>query len=234
MSSGPSAPTSSSPAAATVAVRQEASASSSLPSSSSSSNGLAKETQDQSANTSGIPTAPFITDVEEFLGGPDEPVASTLRKFQETVSKYKFMEVNTAQRKTVLEQKIPDIRDTLRMVEFLKLRKDDPNPVDTTFELNDTLYARATLENVETVNLWLGANVMLTYPIEEAITLLSAKLSGAEKSLQGAKADLEFLRDQITTMEVNTARVHNWDVKRRREKRLQDAKEAAVEKGQGR
>ncbi len=63
---------------------------------------------------------------------------------------------------------------------------------------------------------------MLTYELDEAIDLLSNKLSTAEKSLKGAKLDLEFLRDQITTMEVNTARVHNWDVKRRRERRLRE------------
>jgi hypothetical protein len=60
---------------------------------------------------------------------------------------------------------------------------------------------------------------MLEYPLEEAISLLSAKLAGAEKSLAASKEDLDFLREQITIMEVNTARVHNWDVKRRRERR---------------
>jgi len=59
---------------------------------------------------------------------------------------------------------------------------------------------------------------MLSYPLDEAITLLETKLAGAKKSLENFKMDLEFLRDQITTMEVNTARVHNWDVGRRREK----------------
>lgn len=62
---------------------------------------------------------------------------------------------------------------------------------------------------------------MLEYPLDEAITLLTGKLSGAEKSLVAAKEDLDFLREQITIMEVNTARVHNWDVKRRRERREQ-------------
>lgn len=59
---------------------------------------------------------------------------------------------------------------------------------------------------------------MLSYPLEEAMSLLQARLSGSKKSLNTIKEDLDFLRDQITTMEVNTARVHNWDVKRRREK----------------
>lgn len=60
---------------------------------------------------------------------------------------------------------------------------------------------------------------MLTYTLDDAIELLVEKLHTAEANLVGAKEDLAFLRDQITTMEVNTARVHNWDVKRRREQR---------------
>jgi hypothetical protein len=62
------------------------------------------------------------------------------------------------------------------------------------------------------------ANVMLSYPLEEAISLLQARLTGSEKSLTTITEDLDFLRNQITTMEVNTARLHNFDVKRRREK----------------
>ncbi|GAC72991.1 molecular chaperone Prefoldin, subunit 3 [Moesziomyces antarcticus T-34] len=170
-------------------------------------------------NSRGIPHAPFISNVQEYLGGPDEEVEPTLKKFQETMSKYKFMELNTAQRRRGLEEKIPDIRKTLQMVNFLQQKKDDPDSIQTTFELNDTLYAKAQLDPVDTVHLWLGANVMLEYPLEEAISLLSAKLAGAEKSLAASKEDLDFLREQITIMEVNTARVHNWDVKRRRERR---------------
>lgn len=79
--------------------------------------------------------------------------------------KYRFMEMTTAQRRQGLEQKIPDISKTLDMVRLLKKRRvrrdppadqDDPEPIETTFELADTLFARATLEPVEHVNLWLG------------------------------------------------------------------------------
>lgn len=36
--------------------------------------------------TNGIPEAPFIEDVEKFLGGADADVAPTLQKFQEAMS----------------------------------------------------------------------------------------------------------------------------------------------------
>ena len=54
-------------------------------------------------------------------------------------SKYRFMEASTAQRRKGLEQKIPDISKTLDMVEMLKRRRDEPEPIETLYELNDTL-----------------------------------------------------------------------------------------------
>ncbi|PWN24137.1 Prefoldin, subunit 3 [Microstroma glucosiphilum] len=166
---------------------------------------------------SGIPQAPFIEDVESHLGGPDVPVQATLQKFQEALQKYKIMESSTFSRSKSLQEKIPDIEKTLAMVEHLKELREEGKGMETRFELHDTLYASAEIEPVDEVNLWLGANVMLSYPLEEAITLLSSKLSTAQKSLKSADSDLDFLRDQITTMEVNIARTHNWDVRRRRE-----------------
>jgi stress response protein YsnF len=44
---------------------------------------------------------------------------------------------------------------------------------------------------------------MVAYPIGEAMTLLTAKLTSQQKSMQTCQEDLEFLREQITTMEVN-------------------------------
>lgn len=73
---------------------------------------------------------------------------------------------------------------------------------------------------------------MLMYPLAEAAELLSSKLAGARKNLTEVVEDLEWIREQVTVMEVNFARVHNWDVKRRRsakggeEKSLMGEKEA--------
>ncbi|KAI6143209.1 Prefoldin subunit 3 [Pisolithus tinctorius] len=197
-------------------------------------------------NPRGIPKAPFIANVEEYIGGPDGDVEGPLKDFQDAIAKYRYMDGSLTQRRKGLEDKIPDIRKTLQMVEFLKQRRDrkqkaddqeddleedDENsegakkPLTTTFELNDTLFAEAQLDDTDTVYLWLGANVMLSYEIPEAITLLRSKLDAAETSLKTAIEDLEFVREQLTVMEVNTARMYNWDVKRRRERR--SAEEAA-------
>jgi len=74
-------------------------------------------------NPRGIPVAPFIDNVSDYVSSREE-VEPTLRNFQEMISKYQFMEVNTQRRGQGLREKIPDIRKTLEMVRFLTLRKE--------------------------------------------------------------------------------------------------------------
>ncbi|KAL4785930.1 prefoldin subunit 3 [Aspergillus varians] len=177
-------------------------------------------------NPRGIPVAPFVDNVADYVSSRAE-VEPTMRSFQEMISKYQFMEVNTQRRASGLREKIPDIKKTLEMVRFLKSRRENhPAPLETNFELNDTLYARATVNPADTeeVYLWLGANVMLAYPIGEAHGMLEEKLDAAQLSLANCEEDLEFLREQITTLEVATARVYNWDVVQRRKDKA-DGKE---------
>ncbi|KAI9495735.1 Prefoldin subunit-domain-containing protein [Zychaea mexicana] len=165
------------------------------------------------ANPRGIPRSPFVERVEDYVSDA-EPADVVLRKFQETIR----------QRRKVLEEKIPEIEKTIAMVDFLIEKQEVNEPVYTDYELNDTLYAKAKVETSGTVYLWLGANVMLEYTFEEAKDLLTSKFDTAKTSLRNTIEDLEFLRDQITTMEVNTARIYNWDVKQRRLAREQAAK----------
>ena len=61
---------------------------------------------------------------------------------------------------------------------------------------------------------------MLSYEITAAIELLRSKLKSAQENLENLVTDLEYLKEQVTIMEVNMARVYNWDVKTRREARL--------------
>lgn len=56
---------------------------------------------------------------------------------------------------------------------------------------------------------------MLLYPLAEAAALLEEKLAAAKKSLKEAVEDLEWIREQVTVMEVNFARVHNVSNPRR-------------------
>ncbi|KAF1843949.1 prefoldin subunit 3 [Cucurbitaria berberidis CBS 394.84] len=169
-------------------------------------------------NPRGIPNAVFIDRVEDYVTDRSE-VESTINSFKEMISKYQFMQQSTQRRAAGLKDKIPDIQKTLETVRFLRSRQDDAEPLETTFELNDTLYAKAEVPLTEEVYLWLGANVMLAYPIPEAEELLHSKLETAKYTLSTCEEDLDFLREQITTLEVAFARVYNWDVAQRRKER---------------
>ena len=203
-------------------------------------------------NPRGIPTFPFMSNVADYVKSIEE-VESTLQRFQEMVSKYTFMQQNVERRVVGLREKLPEMKRTLQVVKFLKKKRkqladqkkengvgnssldegDDEDSlsekktasdeIETTFSLQDTLYAKAIIKpaEIDEVYLWLGANVMVAYPLDEAEELLQGKQDKAKESMTACDEDLEFLRVQITTLEVAIARVHNWDVGEKRKLRAQ-------------
>lgn len=50
---------------------------------------------------------------------------------------------------------------------------------------------------------------MLEYPLDEARDMLEKNLNNANTTLYSTGEDLKFLKEQITTCEVNIARVYN-------------------------
>ncbi|MBN3322956.1 PFD3 protein, partial [Atractosteus spatula] len=164
----------------------------------------------------GIPEAVFVEDVDAFMKQPgNETADAVLRKLDEQYQKYKFMELNLAQKKLRLKSQIPQIKQTLEILKHMQKKKDTTDPLETHFLLADNLYCKALVPPTDKVCLWLGANVMLEYDIDEAQALLEKNLATATRNLESLEEDLDFLRDQFTTTEVNMARVYNWDVKRR-------------------
>lgn len=118
-----------------------------------------------------------------------------------------MMEISLNNKRVRLQSKLQDLTKSIDSIEGLQ-----SNPTASFhFELNDTLYTRARLPSPEltTVHLWLGANVMLSYPVQDGLKLLREKKGEADEMIKKCEDDLLFLRDQITTMEVNTARVYN-------------------------
>jgi prefoldin subunit 5 len=119
------------------------------------------------------------------------------------------MEAQLQRSKQVLKAKLPDITNALEMVEFLQTKEED---LEVDFQLADCVWTKAQVPRTETVALWLGANVMLEYPHEEAKELLIRNLANAQTALQSTDEDLKFLKEQITTCEVNLSRVYNYTV----------------------
>lgn len=179
-------------------------------------------------NPRGIPEAPFVEKVEQYVKSPED-FDMCFSKFQEHLSKYKYMQESKLANITQLKSKIPDIENTLNMCALLKQKRetevdeDDEEEDDSlliNYQLNETLFSKASVNPKDPelkVGLWLGADVMLEYPLDEAIELLAQKLADAKQNLDISQQDVEFLRENITTMEVNCARLYNWDVQRRQQ-----------------
>lgn len=119
------------------------------------------------------------------------------------------MEISLNNKRMRMQSKLEDLKKSIESIEGLKSAPES----EFLYELNDTLYGRAKLsgpeKGLETVHLWLGANVMLSYPVDEGLSLLKEKRDEAASMVKKCEDDLLFVRDQITTMEVNTARVYN-------------------------
>nr|QBH72839.1 prefoldin subunit [Embidopsocus sp. OG10733] len=165
----------------------------------------------------GIPEAEFVDDVEAFMALPENSgnADKVLKKFDEQHSKYKFMQYNLASKRRRLKKQIPEVQKSIEMLAILEGQKNKKKEMTTEFLLSDQVYMKATIPPTEKVFLWLGADVMLEYDLQEASELLKKNLATAKKNLLAVEKDLDFLRDQFTTTEVNMARVFNWDVKRR-------------------
>lgn len=161
----------------------------------------------------GIPEADFVDDVEAFMAKPEnESVDKVLRKLDESHGKYKFMEFNLVNKRRRLKSQIPDLERSLEMIEKLQVEK---SSLETQFLLSEQVYAKAVIPPTDKVCLWLGANVMLEYTLDDAQEVLTKNIEAAKKNLGYVEHDLDFVRDQYTTMEVNMARIYNWEVKRR-------------------
>ena len=180
----------------------------------------------KSENNADIPTALFIEDVDKFLkesaeGGGVEVdekfIEGVLEIMQQEYSKFKYMEQHLVYNLRTFKTKIPEIEKTLNAVKRLKTAADDDKELDINYSLADNVWAKAHINPNNTVYLWLGANVMLEYNYADAIGILSDNLSKAHEKAEQTRQDLAFLKNQITTSEVNIARVYNHSVRLRRE-----------------
>ncbi|XP_022905258.1 prefoldin subunit 3 [Onthophagus taurus] len=160
------------------------------------------------------PEAEFVDDVDAYMSKTENnnSVDVVLRRFDEQHAKYKFMEANLLMKRKKLEVQMPTLKKTLEILQKLKEQKDD---FETEYLMSDLVFVKAVVPPTKTVCLWLGANVMLEYSIEDAEALVSKNIETAKTHMEQVAEDLDYLRDQTTVTEVNMARVFNWDIKRR-------------------
>ncbi|XP_071450681.1 prefoldin subunit 3 [Hetaerina americana] len=173
--------------------------------------------EEKKKSYAGIPEAAFVDDVDTFmtLSENNNNVEIVLKRLDEQHSKYKFMELNLLAKRRRLKSQVPDLEHSQLMINLLKKQQQSPKDIETQFLLSEQVFMKALVPPTDKVCLWLGANIMLEYTLDDASALLKKNIETAKKHLAYVEHDLDFLRDQLTTTEVNMARVYNWDVKRR-------------------
>jgi len=164
-----------------------------------------------------MPVIEFVDDVDSFMdlsenGGNAQQV---LKRMEDTYSKIKVLENNHVNNKQRLRNQVQELDKSIAMLQELKARKAADQDMPTHFRLADHVFLKAKIKPADKVGLWLGANVMLEYDLEEGYDLLKGKRDKADQTLKSTNTMIDSIRENVTTIEVNMARVYNWDVKRR-------------------
>jgi prefoldin subunit 5 len=175
----------------------------------------------------------FIEDVEKYMSEENRQFESVMRELQGRYEQMKNLERALQSEKIRLTQKIPEIQKSLDALKMLDKNREENKTTSLKYQLGEaSIYAKADVEDPSSVFLWLGANVMLEYPLSEAKQLLENNLENCKTSLVRTDGDLAFVKDNATIQEVNLARVYNWDVKKRTDealKKVKDGQEASIE-----
>lgn len=178
-------------------------------------------------NYSRIPAAPFsetisglltaLNDVLNIKTDINNPTDETLQQMDALLSRYRLMESSLGTKYARIKATQSDLETSRSAIELLKSNKGATN---ITYELGDTLYGKAVVEESATrkVGLLLGAGVILEYEASEAISLLREKLDTQSEEMRKCENDIDFVRRQITTMEVGIARIYNHIVQLSRKK----------------
>ncbi|GBF92282.1 hypothetical protein Rsub_05365 [Raphidocelis subcapitata] len=179
---------------------------------------MAGESSSGRARDADVAKSVFIEDIDAYMRG--RAVEDVLVDQQERMRRLRAYEGQTLQGQARLAEKLPGIKKSLEAVDALVAKRGSEEEAAVDFEIADGIYAKATVQDVESVGLWLGAGVMCEYPLDEAKAMLEANRVACEAKLAEAAEELGRLKDAITVCEVNTARVFNWDVQQRRARKV--------------
>ncbi|EGC28864.1 hypothetical protein DICPUDRAFT_59149 [Dictyostelium purpureum] len=176
-------------------------------------------------SASNIPSVTFISNVDDFL--KDKVIDEVFNRLQEAHQKYKYYESKLTNNVSLLTVRAKQLQESLDIVERVEKKKDDTYNVQ--YELSEGVYSSAEVKEPKSIYLWLGANVMLEYSFEEAGEVLRKNKESVDRQLKETIQDLGFVKDQITTTDVNISRVYNYDVLQKRKQKQNKGREEEEE-----
>nr|CAD2188751.1 unnamed protein product [Meloidogyne enterolobii] len=152
----------------------------------------------------------LVLNVENYLTEKKKTLDDVQEDERDNFRRYKLLETSALQQKAKIDESILDYQKSIDSLKMLAEQK--ANSVLVTYKLDENLFSDAVIEEMDRVCIWLGANVMVEYKLEEAQELLTKHLANIEQTNGETEEELDFLRDQITTTEVNLANLYNYGV----------------------
>jgi prefoldin subunit 5 len=173
-----------------------------------------------------VPKAEFIEDVAKFM--EDKDADKILSQLQENIRTYRMIQEDLMHKRARTLTKLPELRRAVEIVKQLIEKQESEEEVTVDFMLTEGAYAKAKIRGAKTVNLWLGAGVMLEYPLEEAHVLLEENEANCRANLKTNEESMAFIKDSVTTTEVSVARIYNYDLERRRKIKEEGGQEVSA------
>jgi prefoldin subunit 5 len=170
-----------------------------------------------------------ILEPQSLLENPADLVQSSprgaapfLERLETQIRLRRAVEARLCARLETLDSKAAELETALRTLDVLQggIAPDQmlADEVDVRFELCDGVHVRASVDyrSLKTVFLWLGAKTMVEFSLEEAKSLLERNLRLAQKTTKEVRNQLNTIRAEVVTAEVNMSRLYNAEVELRR------------------
>jgi prefoldin subunit 5 len=157
-----------------------------------------------------IPTVPFYEDISKYYGASQGGgvVEEAIQKYREMAQKYKIYEESLDSKLARVLTKTTEIALNLQSLDVLQ-EVPEGEVLEADYELGDTMYARAVLNDPKKVHLWIGANTLCEFSLSEAREYLEKKQKEAQVMKELIERDVKLVKEQITTCEVTVARLYN-------------------------
>lgn len=183
-------------------------------------------------NPRGIPKALFIDLNDTKITSNLE---LTVANVQQNLQKYEYMLKSKDQQLKSITDITKDIKTNSKVIDTLITQNADDSDdedgefQDIQYELEDGLFAFASIpkkSTTNTVSLWLGSGILMEFTYEEAQQILSEKSAVYTNKINEIMEDIEFLREQITTLQVNMSKVYNYSILQKRKLEQQQSVKA--------
>ena len=130
---------------------------------------------------------------------PESGVAVVINHLQNLLNMAQKQEGFIVSTLSELTEKKRELEKDIEVIADLKAQK----TLKTKFMLADSLFAEATVEPLQNVNIWLSNTLLVEYPLDEAIEMLKERQLEVDKKRTQASDSRTIIKKYITTIQVS-------------------------------